>query len=496
VTQRVTTHEVRGDATRVTRLQSIELFVGGCALVVFGILSAVLEVTVASSWLTLAIALCTWMISGHAGLFQVAISIQDWQVMPTVLSSTTVSVGAIALMQTTVIGDLQSSRDYLLASSTTLVSMALGVGLGRGIVRRLWKSGRFRTTAIVVGSGVVTHELIIELSLHRELGIDVVNELDLRDSPGDLDGTTAVSQLAHATQTMRPDRVIIGDSSTVDDLELVRALRATGSHRSRVYVLPRLFEMGVGNSLFSSDQLRGFPLLRVNRPEHPRLSLAIKRGFDIVVSFAGLVLVAPVLAVAALLVKSSSPGPVFFWQERVGQHNRPIQLAKLRSMTISGASDKEWTAEARVTSVGRILRRTAIDELPQLWSVLVGDMSLVGPRPERPIFVEQFSQILPSYDDRHRMKVGLTGLSQIAGLRGDTSISERAKYDNMYIDQWTFSGDILILVRTVFAIVRERAYAANHEALAAAIGDDVVLTRIDLAGDDSAVVQPHKAATQ
>ena len=188
----------------------------------------------------------------------------------------------------------------------------------------------------------------------------------------------------------------------------------------------------------------------------------------------GLLAVLPFLVIAAGLIKATSPGPVLFWQERVGQHNRPIRVPKLRSMTMSATSDTEWTAESRISPIGKILRRSALDEVPQLWSVLVGDMSLVGPRPERPAFVEQFSGQYARYQDRHRMRAGLTGLSQIAGLRGDTSIAERAKYDNRYIDQWTLSGDFVILARTVVAIVRERVYADRQQSLTQALNDGVV----------------------
>jgi len=215
--------------------------------------------------------------------------------------------------------------------------------------------------------------------------------------------------------------------------------------------------MGLGNSLFAPDQLRGFPLQRVNRCAHPRLSLLLKRAIDIAFSAAALTALSPVLIVAAIAVKATSPGALLFWQERVGLSGESIRIPKFRSMSESATSDFEWTADDRTTAVGRFLRRSAIDELPQLWSVLRGDMSLVGPRPERPAFVTQFSAEHVEYSSRHRMRAGLTGLAQIAGLRGDTSIAERAKFDNLYIDQWSLTGDFLIMIRTVGAVVGERS---------------------------------------
>jgi exopolysaccharide biosynthesis polyprenyl glycosylphosphotransferase len=154
----------------------------------------------------------------------------------------------------------------------------------------------------------------------------------------------------------------------------------------------------------------------------------------------------------ALLIKLESPGPVFYVQERMGLDARPFKIIKFRSMRRDAEADGPgWTVESdpRRTRLGTFLRRFNIDELPQLVNVLVGDMSLVGPRPERPVYVEQFRQIIPRYMDRHREKAGITGWAQVNGLRGDTSIVERTKYDLWYIENWSLALDIKILLRTV-----------------------------------------------
>ncbi|HMN30979.1 MAG TPA: sugar transferase, partial [Caldilineaceae bacterium] len=154
----------------------------------------------------------------------------------------------------------------------------------------------------------------------------------------------------------------------------------------------------------------------------------------------------------ALLVKLESPGPVFYVQERMGLDARPFKILKFRSMRRDAEMDGPgWTVEAdpRRTKLGSFLRRFNIDELPQLVNVLVGDMSLVGPRPERPVYVEQFRQIIPRYMDRHQEKAGLTGWAQVNGLRGDTSIAERTKYDLWYIENWSLGLDIKIILRTI-----------------------------------------------
>jgi lipopolysaccharide/colanic/teichoic acid biosynthesis glycosyltransferase len=166
-------------------------------------------------------------------------------------------------------------------------------------------------------------------------------------------------------------------------------------------------------------------------------------------------MVSPIYAAIAAVVKLTSPGPVHFRQQRVGERGVIVDVLKFRSMRVNSRSDVEWNpTNDSVTKIGHILRVTGLDELPQLWNILKGDMSLVGPRPERPFFVEQFKVDVPRYDDRHRVPVGLTGLAQVHGLRGDTSIDERARLDNQYIENWSLWRDIVILFQTFTAVIR------------------------------------------
>ena len=183
----------------------------------------------------------------------------------------------------------------------------------------------------------------------------------------------------------------------------------------------------------------------------------LKRAFDSAVSAALLLVAAPIFGVLALGVKLTSPGPVYFRQRRIGKNGREVEILKFRSMRVNSESDTQWSVDedARVTKLGAFMRKTSLDELPQLWNVLRGDMSLVGPRPERPYFVDRFEQEAPGYGDRHRVPVGLTGLSQVNGLRGDTSIEDRAWFDNHYIENWSVGGDLLILARTAGAVIRQ-----------------------------------------
>ena len=238
--------------------------------------------------------------------------------------------------------------------------------------------------------------------------------------------------------------------------ELVSVLRVAVAHDTDVHIVPRFFDCGVTPTGPDTDDVRGIPLYRVHRAALRARAWYAKRVVDVVVAGGVLVVMSPVLALVALAVKLSSPGPVFFRQERIGQDGREIEVPKFRTLRVNYDSDTQWNVadDPRLTGVGRLIRRTSIDELPQLWSVLKGDMSLVGPRPERPFFVRRFTADINGYGDRHRLPVGLTGWAQVHGLRGDTSIEERARFDNQYIEHWSLWRDFVILLRTVAEVVR------------------------------------------
>lgn len=222
------------------------------------------------------------------------------------------------------------------------------------------------------------------------------------------------------------------------------------------------------NSLIPSrpytEDLMGLPVINIRYvPLTNTGNVMIKRAVDIVGSLFGIVITSPVMLIAAILVKLTSPGPVIFKQERVGLHNRPFSMYKFRSMEQQSPKEekKAWTVknDPRVTGVGKILRRTSLDELPQLFNILKGDMSLVGPRPERPLFVEKFREEIPRYMVKHQVRPGLTGWAQVNGLRGDTSIRKRIEYDIYYIENWTLGFDIKIILMTFFTgFINKNAY--------------------------------------
>ena len=191
------------------------------------------------------------------------------------------------------------------------------------------------------------------------------------------------------------------------------------------------------------------------------LGRAVKRGFDILAATVLLVVTVPLIVMAALAVRLTLRRPALFRQVRVVGHGKLAEIVKLRTLGRHGDPDTSWSVPAgQCGALGRVLRVTHIDELPQLVSVLRGDMSLVGPRPERPHFVRQFSQAVPGYTGRQRMPAGLTGWAQVHGLNGDTSISDRARFDNYYIEHWSFWLDLVVLGRTVTSIAAEAAGTA------------------------------------
>nr|WP_223182852.1 MULTISPECIES: sugar transferase [unclassified Streptomyces] len=193
-------------------------------------------------------------------------------------------------------------------------------------------------------------------------------------------------------------------------------------------------------------------------PPDERRGLAAKRALDLALVVPALAFALPVLLLCALSVRLSDGPGVLFRQERVGQYGRHFTLLKFRTLRPSDETESatRWNVadDRRMSAAGRLLRKTSLDELPQLWNVLRGDMSLVGPRPERPYFVAQFSKVHTGYAARHRMPVGLTGLAQVHGLRGDTSIEDRCRFDNHYIDHWSLWQDVCILLRTAAGVVR------------------------------------------
>jgi exopolysaccharide biosynthesis polyprenyl glycosylphosphotransferase len=209
-----------------------------------------------------------------------------------------------------------------------------------------------------------------------------------------------------------------------------------------------------------AHHIGSIPIMRIRNPNLRGPARLIKRMFDITFAMTALIILSPMLAVIAMAVRLESGPGVIFRQVRVGRDGKRFELLKFRSMRPADdrESETKWcvATDARIGPVGRFLRCTSIDELPQLWNIVRGDMTLVGPRPERPHFVELFSAQYDRYAQRHRVQAGLTGFAQVSGLRGDTSIADRARHDNFYIENWSLWLDIKIILRTFREVLLRR----------------------------------------
>ena len=339
-------------------------------------------------------------------------------------------------------------------------SAAIGAGLvvvartiGYELVRLLRRRGAGLEETIVLGGGTVAAEITETLLRSPEYGlrpVGFVDERNGRDLPLPYLGSLDELPLIVDRHGVRRLIVAFGPGKEED---LVDVLRAWDEMPLDIYVVPRLFELGVGTG-GNADDVNGIPLVKLHRVALRGTTWRLKRAVDVTIAAAGLIVASPLLLILAAAVRLSSSGPVFFRQKRVGHRGRVIEILKFRTMLVNDDADTTWSVngDARKTSIGRLLRATHLDELPQLISVLKGDMSLVGPRPERPYYVDLFAAEIPRYMDRHRVPVGLTGWAQIHGLNGDTSIQDRARFDNRYIERWSLWRDLVILSRTGKAI--------------------------------------------
>ncbi len=326
------------------------------------------------------------------------------------------------------------------------------------VIRLARRRGHLRQRTLILGAGNVAGTLAANLAAHPEYGLHLEGLLD--DDPllspaerpvpllggyGDLNSVL----LEHAID------VVIVTYGSLGEPGMVPLLRACDRLSCEILFVPRLYE--VHTVTRDTEVLWGMPLVRLRRAPFRTRAWRAKRLSDIVISAAMLLLVAPVLAVCALGSRWET-GTVLFRQTRVGLDGKPFTLLKFCSMrpVVESEATTKWNIgqDSRVRPFGKLLRRTSLDELPQLWNVLRGDMSLVGPRPERPYFVDEFTRQFPWYMARHRVPVGLTGWAQVHGLRGDTSIADRAHFDNFYIENWSLWGDIKIILRTAGQVFR------------------------------------------
>lgn len=310
-------------------------------------------------------------------------------------------------------------------------------------------------TILVVGAGELGQRVVETIHQHKELGFVVMGLLTRRV---DKVGTTInqvpvlgiINQLGDVLDRHSVDQVILAlpleDQPLLKDLMEALALRTVD-----VKLVPDLFSYVTLRG--GLEEFGGLPIISLQGAPLEGWNLIAKRAFDITCSSVALLLLSPLLVLLALVIKLTSRGPIFYTQQRMGMDGHLFTMLKFRSMRLDAeASGASFAAEddPRRTVLGSFLRKYSLDELPQFWNVLVGDMSLVGPRPERPVFIEEFKRQIPRYHLRHMVKSGITGWAQVNGLRGNTSIKDRIDYDLYYIENWSLIFDIKILLRTAF----------------------------------------------
>lgn len=344
----------------------------------------------------------------------------------------------------------------------SVVLVLIGRRIAWAIIRTLRSHGYNQTFSIIVGAGRAARKMARVLQRVNWLGIKNIGFVDEKSNrlSSDLDVLGSFADLPELIEKYGVHHVFVAlPLDRTDDARRVFAILSRSLVEVRMVCdVPNL----AGLSLTTTN-LDGLPLIGLRESPHFGLNIVVKRAMDAVLSAVGLVLLSPLLALLAVLVKWSSPGPIFYRQERCGLNGRSFHMLKFRSLRVDAEqkSGAVWAVknDPRRTRLGAFLRKTSLDELPQLWNVLMGDMSLVGPRPERPVFIQQFSRTIPNYMARHAVKAGITGWAQVHGWRGNTSLRKRLQYDLYYITHWTPWLDLRILWMTLFhGFIHRNAY--------------------------------------
>ncbi|MEU7927606.1 sugar transferase [Micromonospora sp. NPDC049801] len=342
--------------------------------------------------------------------------------------------------------------------------VALSAGLvilGRATSRAFIVLSRSRRwiehNAIIVGGGPIGVELARLLRRYPQYGLRFVGCVDApsRAGSGVLPLSGTLSDLDHLVRLLECEVLVIADPDCPESTLMETLLRPRSS-RCDLWAVPRLW--GSRSHSGYPDHIGAFPIVKIADISLTGPRWAIKRASDILFAAVALLLLSPLLLLCTIATFVDGGPGIFFHQERIGRYGKPFKVIKFRSMrpVDEQESQTNWSIahDQRVGPIGRFMRRTSLDELPQLWNILRGDMSVVGPRPERPHFVEKFSAEYPTYAARHRVPVGLTGLAQVSGLRGDTPISDRARFDNYYIENWSLWLDVKVVLRTVAEVFR------------------------------------------
>lgn len=383
-----------------------------------------------------------------------------------VLQANTIGIAALIIILYMIIHEINYSRSVMAIFYVTNVFLtACARFVLRKSLRLMRKKGYNLKHILLVGYSRAAEEYVNRILDNPQWGYVVCGILDDHIPAGTLyRGVKVLGKLGNLEVILpenKLDEIAITLSLKDYDYleEIVDTCEKSGVHTKFIPDYNSL----IPTKPYTED-LQGLPVINIRYvPLTNTSNRFVKRLVDIMGSLFGIILTSPIMLICAVLVKVTSKGPVIFKQERVGLHNKSFFMYKFRSMEVQSTKEekKAWTVknDPRVTSVGKFLRGTSLDELPQLFNILKGDMSLVGPRPERPLFVEKFKEEIPRYMVKHQVRPGLTGWAQVNGLRGDTSIKKRIEYDIYYIENWTLGFDIKIIFKTfITGFINKNAY--------------------------------------
>lgn len=318
--------------------------------------------------------------------------------------------------------------------------------------------GKDLKRVLIVGTNAFAARVYQTLSQNPRLGYAVVGYCTANGA-GELEQLNAqplgsIRDVPDLIRSQSIDIVLVALNDT-EHAKLYDMVKECEGLNTDIFMVPDTLELMT--SQVRIKEIEGIPFLKIKAVPMTTWNHIMKRTFDLVVASVVLILASPILLLICLLIKLDSKGPVLYLQERVGLDGKPFNVLKFRTMRAEAEKETGpvWARkdDPRVTRIGRFLRRFSLDELPQLMNVLKGEMSLVGPRPERPHFVEQFKKEIPKYLDRHRVKTGMTGWAQVNGLRGNAPIEERTKYDLYYIENWSLVFDLKIILKTIRAVL-------------------------------------------
>ncbi len=342
------------------------------------------------------------------------------------------------------------------------ISAVMFISIGRFILlkfeQRWYAHGNDLKRVLIVGTSSIASKIFRSLSAHRSLGYETLGYCSVLGSTENamehIPYLGSIASIPDLIKTQNIDVILIAFSETEHSLLHDLVLNCQGLDVEMMMV-PDILELMT--SQVQIKHIEGIPFLGIKSPTLSTWNFIIKRTFDLLFASCILLLASPIILMIAILMKLDSKGPIFYLQERVGLDGEVFKVIKFRSMRTDAeqSTGPIWSqkGDPRTTHLGRFLRRFSLDELPQLMNVIKGDMSIVGPRPERPHFVEKFKNQVPRYLERHRVKTGMTGWAQVNGLRGNASIAERTKYDIYYIEHWSLVFDLKIILKTIHAVL-------------------------------------------